>query len=53
VYDGRTLLGYLIDEHRQCVALTDERALIGMFPDRTAPANAIFKHPGQVPAQGA
>ncbi|MBR0945963.1 hypothetical protein [Bradyrhizobium liaoningense] len=42
VYDGRNLLGYLIDEPSQCAALTVDRFLIGLFPDRKAAAHAII-----------
>jgi len=36
VYDGRTLLGFLVDEPTQCAALDSSRFLIGLFPDRKA-----------------
>jgi hypothetical protein len=42
VYDGRTLLGFLIDEPNQCAALTPDRFLIGLFPDRRAASHAII-----------
>jgi hypothetical protein len=44
VCHGRTLLGYLVDEGRQCAALTPERALIGMCADRQAAVHAIRLH---------
>jgi hypothetical protein len=36
IYSGRTLLGYLIDEGRECIALTADRELVGRFRDRQA-----------------
>lgn len=42
VYDGRNLLGYLVDEPRQCAALTADRLLIGLYPDRKAATHAII-----------
>src|SRR5260221_3748375 len=50
---GRTLLGHLIYEYLQCVALTPLRALICVCPDPTAAAaDGIFKHPRE-PAKAA
>ncbi|KIZ41443.1 MULTISPECIES: hypothetical protein [Rhodopseudomonas] len=42
VYDGRTLLGFLVDERSQCAALTPDRFLIGLYPDRKAATHAII-----------
>jgi hypothetical protein len=42
VFDGRTLLGYVIDELTQIAALTPERGLIGLFPDRNSAQHAIL-----------
>lgn len=44
VYDGRTLIGLLIDEPNQCAALSPDRFLIGLFPDRKAACHAIILH---------
>lgn len=44
IYDGRTLIGFLIDEPQQCAALTPDRFLIGLFPDRKAASHAIITH---------
>ena len=41
---GRKLLGYLVDEGRQCAALTPERALIGVCANREAAICAIRLH---------
>jgi hypothetical protein len=42
IYSGRTLLGYLVDGDRECTALTPERELIGLFPDRKSATIAIL-----------
>jgi hypothetical protein len=42
VYDGRCLIGFLVDEPRQCAALTPDRFLIGLYPDRKAATHAII-----------
>lgn len=44
VYDGRLLIGYLIDEPKQVAALTPRRLLIGLYPDRKSACHAIFVH---------
>jgi hypothetical protein len=44
VYDGRTLIGLLIDEPKQCAALSPDRFLIGLFPDRKSATHAIQIH---------
>lgn len=46
VYDGQLVRGFLIDEPRQCAALTPDRFLIGLFPDRKAATQAIFTNRG-------
>jgi hypothetical protein len=45
--DGGTLLGYLTDQYRQCVALARERQLIDL-DDRGAATKEIFKHPREL-----
>jgi hypothetical protein len=45
LYSGRNLLGFIIDEPSGCVALTPDRALIGIFRDRQAARLAILLHP--------
>jgi hypothetical protein len=44
VYDGHTLLGFLVDEPTQCAARDARRFLIGLFPDRTAATHAVVNH---------
>ncbi|MDI4231432.1 hypothetical protein OZ411_01215 [Bradyrhizobium sp. Arg237L] len=44
VCDGQRLLGFLVDEPRQVAALTSDRMLIGLFPDRRAATRAIQTH---------
>jgi hypothetical protein len=44
VCDGRTLLGFLVKEGRQCAALTPERALLGVYASREAAILAIRSH---------
>jgi hypothetical protein len=41
IYSGRNLLGFVIDEPGQCVALSADRSLIGTFPNRVAAMAAI------------
>jgi hypothetical protein len=45
IYSGGNLLGFVIDDPTGCAALTPERMLIGLFPDRKAATLAILIHP--------
>jgi hypothetical protein len=50
VTNGRTLLGFLIDQdHHHVAALTPGRELIGVFADRSAARQAITKFHDGVP----
>jgi hypothetical protein len=45
IYSGRNLLGFVIDQPGQCVALDANRALIGVFRNREQARLAILIEP--------